>query len=122
MQKGQFLEFKCTSCKTPVAFSIFDFSIEKEHITCNCCNKIYVFTDEKLVRQLKKFELLCKQIVDSEEILSNTSVGIDVGEHHIKIPYKLLLTRLNSCLELKIGSESIYIDFRFEPLTQTNRE
>ena len=68
---------------------------------------------------MKKFEALCKQICESEEILGNASIGVDCGEHHVKIPYKLLLTRLNSCLDLKIGDQSISITFRIEPLKDT---
>ncbi|MFQ5729416.1 MAG: hypothetical protein ACE5GN_03550 [Waddliaceae bacterium] len=71
--------------------------------------------DENLRRQLRKFEALCQQILDSEEILGNTSVGIDIGEHHVKVPYKLLLTRLNSSLELMIGDQPVSIVFRLEP-------
>jgi hypothetical protein len=69
------------------------------------------------MRQLKKFELLCRQIHHSEEILSNTSVGIFVGDREIKVPYKLLLTRLNSTLNLMMGDRPLAITFRIEPTT-----
>jgi hypothetical protein len=65
---------------------------------------------------MKKFEALCRQICDSEEILGNAHVGVDCGEHRVKIPYKLLLTRLNSCLDLKLGDQSLSIMFRIEPI------
>jgi hypothetical protein len=67
------------------------------------------------MRQLRKFEALCSQIQESQEILGNASVGIDVGEHHVKVPYKLLLTRLNSTLELDMGEARVSIAFRIEP-------
>lgn len=95
---------------------MFDLNIAHDQIVCHDCNKIYLFSDQNLKRQLSKFEALCKQIVDSKEILSETSVGIDIGEHHVKIPYKLLLTRFNSLLELDFEGEKVAIEFRIEPL------
>lgn len=116
MQKGHLLQFKCQSCTQPVHFSIFEIEQQGAPIKCEHCHKKYAFYDETLIRQLKKFEALCRQLIESEEILSNTSVGIDVGEHHVKIPYKILLTRLNSSLDLVIGDQPLSISFRIEPL------
>lgn len=115
MQKGHYLEFSCQSCQSPVKFSIFSIGEQNNTVTCSDCNKQYVFDDETLLSQLNKFEKLCKQIHDSEEILGNTSVGVDVGDRHVTIPFKLLLTRLNSSLELKIGDKPCNIVFRIEP-------
>lgn len=116
MQKGHLLQFNCIKCKCPVSFSVFDLEGKESKIGCSQCEKIYSLNDETLKRQLRKFVALCLQLVESEEILSHTAVGIDVGEHHVTIPYKLLLTRLNAMLDLKFGSETISIAFRMEPL------
>lgn len=116
MQKGHMLQFNCQGCRHPVRFSVFDLEARDPLISCTQCQKKYALNDETLKRQLRKFEALCRQILESEEILGNTAVGIDVGEHHVKIPYKLLLTRLSSSLNLKIGDEQISIAFRMEPL------
>jgi len=116
MQKGHFLEFKCLSCQEPIAFSLFELDKPSLAIQCPKCRKHYILDDENLKRQVKKFAALCEQLIESEEILSNASIGVDVGEHHIKIPYKLLLTRLNSTLDLKIGNTPVSIVFRIEPL------
>lgn len=115
MPKGHSLQFNCVSCALPVQFSIFQ--LEEQHtISCPCCSKKYAFSDPTLISQIKKFEALCHQIHLSEEILSQASIGVDCGEHRVKIPYKLLLTRLNSFLDLQIGDQSISIAFRAEPL------
>jgi len=116
MQKGHLLQFTCLSCSESVEFSVFDLQGDKCQTACPECKKKYNFDDEVLVRQLRKFAQLCSQLVDSEEILANTAVGIDVGEHHVKVPFKLLLTRFNSCLELMIGDKLLNIYFRIEPL------
>lgn len=114
MQKGNNLHFNCIFCDGPVHLSIFDLD-HKKPLQCETCQKNYLFTDEVLVRQLKKFEALCRQIHDSEEILGSASVGVDVGNHHVKVPYKLLLTRLSSCLELNMEGKKVAISFRIEP-------
>ncbi|MEI8125702.1 MAG: hypothetical protein WCG42_08110 [Parachlamydiaceae bacterium] len=118
MQKGNTLHFHCLECKAPVAFSIFDLD-SHANICCHGCSKKYAFTDPTLVRHMKKFESLCRQIQDCEEILGNANVGVDVGEHHVKVPYKLLLTRLSSSLDLNIGGEKVSIFFRVEPAKDT---
>lgn len=114
MQKGHSLYFKCISCQQLLQFSVFDLDLQSL-IVCQECGKKYAFDDPVLMRHIKKFEALCRQIHDSEEILGNASVGVDVGEHHVKVPYKLLLTRLSSSLELQIGGQNISIAFRIEP-------
>jgi hypothetical protein len=113
MQKGHNLEFKCLSCQSPVTFSVF--SLDGADVQCHTCKKKYAFTDPVFIRQLKKFEALCCQIHDSEEILGSASVGIDVGDHHVKVPYKLLLTRLSSHLDLNMAGQKVSIFFRIEP-------
>lgn len=114
-QKGKALEFHCQKCDHPLAFSLFELD-ENEELVCTHCNQHYYFNDETLIRQLKKFYALCSQIRDSQEILGNTSVGIDIGSEQVKIPFKLLLTRLRSCLDLTLDGKPFTISFRFEPL------
>jgi hypothetical protein len=118
MQKGHLLQFCCQSCQNPIQFSVFD--LEKSGgISCSECGLVYDFSDETLRRQLRKFENLCRQIQLSEEILSNTAVGIYLGDREVKIPYKLLLTRLNSTLDLMVGDRPLTITFRIEPAIDT---
>lgn len=115
MQKGHLLQFNCQSCQQSIHFSIFELDNRETPICCQSCEKKYAF-DETLKRQLKKFAGLCHQLVESEEILSQTSIAIDVCSHHVKVPFKLLLTRLNSTLDLIVGNEPLAITFRLEPL------
>lgn len=115
MQKGHLLQFNCQKCKAPVNFSIFELENSEEGVVCPECGLVYDFSDEILRRQLSKFEKLCLQIQESEEILSNTSIGIYLGDREIKIPYKILLSRLNSVLDLQMGGQPLKITFRIEP-------
>lgn len=115
MQKGYILEFDCHSCGDAVSFSVFELDKPGCSIECEKCKQRYRLGDEVLQRQLKKFTALCKQLIESEEILSTAAVGIDVGEHHVKVPFKILLTRLNPVLDLVIGDQPFSIRFRIEP-------
>jgi hypothetical protein len=115
MQKGHVLEFACQECLSPINFSIFELERLNGELPCPECGLVFDFSDPDLRRQIRKFEALCRQIQQSEEILSNTSIGIYLGEREIKIPFKLLLTRLNSTLDLMVGDKPLTITFRIEP-------
>jgi hypothetical protein len=112
-------EFDCIKCKERIPFSTKLLDEKQPLATCSTCHKKYSFDDETLKEQLKQFEALCRQIHASEKILGQASVGIDVGDKHVKIPYKLLLTRMTSHLNLMIGGEPVVITLRVEPLEAT---
>ena len=122
MPKGHHLEFKCCQCQHPICFSIYDLDSTDQQSICPGCEQRYAFNDPVLLRQIRKFAALCEQVRESEEILSTTSVAIDIGPHHVKFPYKLLLTRLNSQLELKMGDQSLTLTFRVEPLRDSTEQ
>jgi len=120
MQKGHLLQFDCQNCQQPVHFSLFDIEADHDAIVCSHCQKKYVLNDQTLRRQLAKFQALCCQIAESEEILGDTTIAVKVGEQEVRLPYKLLLTRLTSHLNLKVGAEQRSIVFRMEPLRDMN--
>ena len=122
MQKGHNLQFTCQRCKEPVLFSLFELNSTPPIVICPSCEQKYSFDDPTLLRQLQKFVDLCKQIHASEEILSSASIGIDVGDHSVQVPYRLLLTRLSSHLNLCIGKTPISIAFRIEPAEELSAE
>jgi hypothetical protein len=115
-QKGHSLSFPCAECRHTVPLPVFELEARDCIAECSECLQKYSFADPALLRQLRKFEDLCRQIHLSEEILSQASLGVDVGPHQVKIPFKLLLTRLNANMELAIGSHRLTITFRLEPL------
>lgn len=122
-QKRGTFQLNCLHCKHPVTFEVLDLQKEPELVVeCSCCNKKYVIGDEALKRQLAQFARLCKEIRASEEILGSTSIAVDVGPHSVKIPFKILLTRLKSTLDLKVGSERITVVFRTEPCALSTKK
>lgn len=116
MQIGHKLQFLCEGCEAPVVFSVLDRRDFNGIVRCCQCSKKYVFEDETLLRQLKQFEALCRQIHASEEILGSTAIAIDVGSHHVKVPFNILLTRLSPVIELEMLGKKVVIAFRIEPL------
>jgi NAD-dependent SIR2 family protein deacetylase len=116
MQHGHKLQFHCQECEAPISFSVFDREHFSKIVPCLNCGRKYAFDDETLLRHLMQFEALCHQIYLSEEILGNTSIAIDVGMHHVKVPFNILLTRLSSVIELNINGKKLVIFFRVEPL------
>ncbi len=96
-------------------FSILELDAESHIATCPTCNKKYAFQEETLKRQLKKFAALCQQIQESQEILGDANVAVDVAGQQVLVPFKLLLTRLKSVLNLQIGNKRTLVAFRVEP-------
>lgn len=115
MQKGSKLTFPCLACQNQVAFSLWQLHKEQEGVTCSHCGALYAFHDPDLQRQLQKFDALCRQLVESEEILANTSVGVTLHGEEVLIPYRILLTRFHSVLQLRMGDLTVPITFRLEP-------
>lgn len=124
MQLGNVLEFHCVAegCREAIRFSILDVT-SRHRLTCSACGQEYFF-NEALVAALTKFENLCRAIHESEEILGDTNVAVNVTGHEVKIPFRLLLTRLNTSLTLRITQDDegrkverpIEIQFRLQPL------
>lgn len=108
MNTGSF-ELDCPACKQPILFSLSDLN---ETICCSNCSQKYALHEDSLKRQLKKFAALCTQIHDSEEILGNAGVAVEVGDKKVHVPFKILLTRLKSTLNLQIGKEKLVVTFR----------
>ena len=104
--------------KNPILFSVLDKEHFGKEVRCSHCEKRYVFDDETLVRHLELFEGLCAQIYRSQEILGKSSIAIDIGTKHVKVPFNLLLTRLNSVIELDINGKKSEIAFRLEPIVE----
>ena len=107
MQSGNKLQFHCQECDAPILFSVLDREHFGKVVPCSECGRKYAFDDETLLRHLTQFEALCHQIYASEEILGSSAIAIDVGNHHVKVPFNILLTRLSSVLELHLTEKNL---------------
>ncbi len=52
---------------------------------------------------------------DEADILGNCDVAVNVDGKSVKIPYVLLLTRLNTIVSLSVGDKKVDFHFRVEP-------
>ena len=112
------IEFKCINpnCDSIIPFSINDIEVN-DAITCSSCKKSYVFHHE-FVDKIRRFSKLIEAVQNAKDILGNTNVAIATKENEIKIPYRLLLTRMNTLITLKMDDGEISFKFRVEPLNQ----
>ena len=90
-----------------------------EVLTCMECEKRYFF-NEKFLDKITRFENLLAAVHNVKDMLDTTNVAIAFGDEEVKIPYRLLLTRLNTMLTLKVDGEETTFRFRVEPLNMTN--
>ena len=117
MQLGSELEFGCVeeNCDAMVRFSVLDTGNRKP-IKCPKCKRDYTFGNE-LLGKLKLFEKLLRTLHEAENILSTTEVEVDVHGYSVRIPFRLLLTRLNTELNLQIADKPVHIRFRISPIS-----
>ncbi|MEZ5315656.1 MAG: hypothetical protein R3E91_05580 [Chlamydiales bacterium] len=116
MQVGHKLQIHCQECEAPIFFSVLDQDHFTKILLCNQCGQKYAFEDTTLLKHLHQFESLCHQIHASQDILGEASIAIDVGSHHVKVPFNILLTRLSSVIDLEVKGKKISVAFRIEPL------
>src|ERR1700733_7467388 len=115
IQVGHKLQFHCQECDAPILFSVLNREHFSKIVPCCMCGCKYAFDDETLLRHLTQFEALFNQIHASEEILGSTAIAIDVGNHHVKVPFNILLTRLSSVIELHINGATTVIFLEVGP-------
>ena len=110
------IEFRCVndSCDKFISMSLKEIE-SNPTIVCSGCGQSYTFNKE-FIDKLKKFEKLVLAVREAEDILGSTNVAINIKDHQIKVPYRLLLTRLNTLITLNIGGKEINFRFRIEPL------
>jgi hypothetical protein len=106
----------CVNCKAPVPFALKLLDKFPCISKCPGCKKPFGIEPGSLARQIKLFVALCQQLDASEEILSDASVAVRVGNEEVKVPFKLLLTRLRSTLDIEVDGQKVSISYRTEPL------
>lgn len=110
------IEFQCASCGRSIVFSVLEMA--KGRLTCPHCAKGYMF-NEQLVDKIRRFENLLGAVREAKDLLGSANVGISLGGEEVKVPYRLLLTRLTSTLTLDVGGKQTHFRFRIEPLNFT---
>ncbi len=113
------MDFICVEpeCGGEVKFNLAEISDKDFQIVCPKCHRAYSF-DETLRAKLEKMVSLMTAIRDSQEILGDSAVSVNVAGGEVRIPYALLLTRLNTVITLDFGGKKVDFRFRAEPMAE----
>ncbi len=109
------IELMCIDCENTISFSILDLEAGGR-LTCTQCGKQYMFNQE-LSGKIKRFEYLLAAVYNARDILGSANVAIAFRDEEVKVPYRLLLTRLNTLLTLNVNGKETTFRFRVEPLS-----
>lgn len=118
MKNYKHIEFNCLEekCGKQILFKLEEVE-EKPSVHCPNCKKEYNFNGS-FIGKLKKFDNLISAVRDAKDILGDTNVAINFKNHDIRIPYRLLLTRMNTLFKINIGNKKVEFKFRVEPLEE----
>lgn len=110
------IEFRCVNenCKEILSFCMLAVG-DGTTVRCAGCGKEYVFNGA-LRDKFRKFARLVAAVREAEDILGQTNVGLDIMGHSVQVPYRILLTRMNTFLTLDIGGTKFNFRLRVEPL------
>lgn len=111
------IDFDCLDkdCGQTISFNLMSLTADKGLLSCPACHRPYQF-DRAFLRQLEKLRTLILAVQDAEDILDATTVSVNTPAGEVKIPYRLLLTRLNTLISLEVSGRKIDFNFRIEPL------
>lgn len=111
------VDFVCldNECTNVVIFNVMELRESKGCVSCAACHREYRFQADFLDK-LERLRHLILAVINAEDILGNVNVAVTTAAGEIKVPYRLLLTRLNSIVTLDVGEQKVDFNFRIEPL------
>ena len=111
------IEFDCVenSCENNIKFNLLDLKKNSGRITCSDCRRLYQL-DKDFLQKLEKLRLLILAVRDAEDILGDCNIAIVTPAGEVKLPYRLLLTRLNTLVSFDCNGKKLEFNFRVEPL------
>ena len=116
------IDFNCMDeeCDEVVQFNLMQLKENKGCLQCSACHRQYEFADDIFIDKLDKLRRLLLAVKDAEDILGDCNVGVTTFNGEVKIPYRLLLTRLNTMITIEVGGEKVDFHFRVEPLDNSS--
>jgi len=110
------VDFECfeNNCDGVVKFNLRDALADNFQAICQKCHRSYQFEND-LKEKLNKLCDLIIAVRKAEDILGDCNVAVTVPGQTVKIPYALLLTRLNTMITLQVGGKDVDFHFRVEP-------
>ena len=106
------IDFHCfdPECEGVVA----DIAGRDFQAVCPKCHRPYAL-DAALKDKLGRMLELIVAIRHAEDILGDSNVSVNVAGGEVKIPYALLLTRLNTLITLEVGDRKVDFHLWVEP-------
>lgn len=113
------VDFACLDdeCKASVTFNLMDNQSEPDRIVCSRCRREY-HLDAAFLDKLRRLRQLILTVQESADLLGDVNVAVTTPQGEVKIPYWLMLTRLNTIITLDLGGKKVDFNFRVEPLNQ----
>ncbi len=113
------VDFVCIEddCGQTIKFNLMTLEENKGQVTCPNCHRPYQF-DKTFLQKLEKLRTLVLAVRDAEDIIDDCNVAIATPVKEVKLPYRLLLTRLNTLISLNVSGKVIDFNFRVEPLNK----
>ena len=116
------VDFDCLEdgCGHTVEFDLMSLRDSKGLIGCPNCRRQYQFA-KGFLEKLEKLKKLVIAVRECESILGDCNIAVATPAGEVKVPYRLLLTRLNTLISLDVNGESVDFNFRIEPLDEQVR-
>lgn len=110
------IDFHCfdPECGGIVKFNLADVARDDFQAVCPKCHHSYAL-DARLRDKLGRMLELVIAIRRAEDILGDSNVSVNVAGGEVKIPYALLLTRLNTLITLEAGDRKVDFHLWIEP-------
>jgi len=110
------LDFRCLAedCEGVVKFNLADIAETEFQVVCPVCHRAYEL-DETLRDKLERMLDLIVAIRNSEDILGDSVVSVNVAGGSVRVPYALLLTRLNTLISLEVAGKKTDFHLWVEP-------
>ena len=110
------IDFHCfvDDCHGVVKFNLADITGRDFQAVCPVCHRAYAF-NPALRGKLERMMRLINAIRDAEDLLADCTVSVTTAAGEVRIPYAMLLTRLNTRLKLNIGGKPVDIHLLVEP-------
>lgn len=110
------IDFKCfvDDCHGVVKFNLADIGKRDFQAVCPVCHRAYALEPE-LRDKLKRMLELINALRSSEDILGDSVVSVNVAGGEVRIPYALLLTRLNTLITLELDGKKVDFHLWVEP-------
>ena len=110
------LDFRCLTddCSGVVAFDLDSVTDSEFQAVCPVCHRAYAL-DDTLRGKLIKMMKLISAIRECEDILGDSVVSVNVAGGNVRIPYALLLTRLNTMISLDVAGKKTDFHLWVEP-------